>query len=642
MAARKRTRDRSPAAGAAAGETTVEAASSVRHVARYVGRECIALCGYKPLARDFVIFADDPEARTKASCEPCLVVLGAPAAEATAAARRTPIPPKLQAAQRRISRGLDALAKADLARLGIPELREAVASVALDRDPDARTYCLQPCALCGLQGTADVEVVWRPERGKRGLWLCAVAEACADRRRHSDRAVQRELRARADSTAADAVQVLPLPPGPVQQWPLDKPCPAPHRNGRHELYTSGELLHCRACGASQASDPALDDVLGDTEAPAFHVDEAEVPALHEGRPLQVGSQQQLDALLGKGEVTFPAAQRPGVYLQVDLTAQHPPLPPTEYVRHEPGTGRALTEVVSREVQHAIDSGLIDPERLQQWVDAGTVRVDLPDSIELRIAEIRKGLGLPPPAHPAPNDGVPEGSDDELLALRAEVEKRRITGANIAERLRAFMPTRMLDVTMRELIRLASLGPGATRTLGFDPGFRKPAALALDATPSQLRCVHRELFTSKAEGELRLDALADWIDRLVWQLCPQVVAMENVAAVHAGAEQLQRKQNASARRQLEVAGMIRSAARRYGARLVVLMPRTCRATILGEGNTKDASKHDVRRAVEGFLGLRGLQLDVSDAGALAITGFLRDRQAQAKAAAKPRKKKARSK
>jgi hypothetical protein len=46
-----------------------------------------------------------------------------------------------------------------------------------------------------------------------------------------------------------------LNPKPDEQPSLDKPCPAPHRKGRHEVYTGmregAKYYYCKACGANE-------------------------------------------------------------------------------------------------------------------------------------------------------------------------------------------------------------------------------------------------------------------------------------------------------------------------------------------------------------------------------------------------------
>lgn len=658
MAARKRVRVARPAAGAAAGhEGDTTASDSLRKVSLVVSvehdlvpgstvhilRQGLALCGAGtpsqwPSSHLWIGYLD-PGAHL-ANCTACLLVHQAPAVEAAAKVRD-------QVGRNKGRRRAVEIAPEALGALLDHGLQscEAKASVALDNDPEARTYSLEHCDLCNRLGTVDVEVVVFKDANDRTWWRCAPSLGCLDaaavdaalaamragtylpeqRGRAlastppADLGGVRTVTSQAEADALLGEGALRFPAAPsmgdstieVNFDPLRNYSPPPSMHaGKPGLYLNvdlsgpsvapslrpGSLMLCMRCGneAHEISIPCPPpdegnlQLLRDIGIPPQRVGDSgmvHITCVGTGKPVSLDPDR-----------SWQMGGDPISDIQAGIRAQH-----AAWAKGAPAQTREQAEAMVAKLEQV----LLGPDR---------ERAELIKSLDAAAERIEQRL------------------DAEVIGpLRAELAAARLTTRNIAERFRCFTVAPR-DPDLDELLALVvgsyPRGELVIRGLGVDPGYAHLGFVVIDFGESFMRIVHREKLNTDTSDtdDVRLNRIADKINALVWQLAPSFVAYENVAAVHAGIASMAKRgkagargDNAGARRQLEVSGMIRSATRRYGCTGYTVTPTTARRGVLGKA-TKGATKRDVRDAVERILGVRGLSLELSDAAAIVLAGY----------------------
>jgi Holliday junction resolvasome RuvABC endonuclease subunit len=192
-------------------------------------------------------------------------------------------------------------------------------------------------------------------------------------------------------------------------------------------------------------------------------------------------------------------------------------------------------------------------------------------------------------------------------------------------------------------RLSEGKPAGWLVLGIDPGLANLGVFVLEWTAVSVKCLHRETFaTAKADGdtEHRLDMIGRHLMKLLDHWKPTLIGHERISGVTVGKEK-KGFGNADRGPLLGVVGQIRQAALERGIPCYGIEPASARVAVMGRGNTRGATKKDVRSALQLLTGVKKIPLDQSDAGALAFGAVskhqARHRPPARKAVRKPRSK-----
>jgi len=138
-------------------------------------------------------------------------------------------------------------------------------------------------------------------------------------------------------------------------------------------------------------------------------------------------------------------------------------------------------------------------------------------------------------------------------------------------------------------------------LGVDPGFAFLGLAVLELTRSSMRTAHRETFetdTAMGDDASRLNTIARKLEAIFEQWGPDLCAVgfEDQSGVAARTAQTGRGISASARRVLEVQGMIRLAAVAHGFEPWCIAPSTLKLAILGKGGGR-AKKAELKTRIQ---------------------------------------------
>jgi Holliday junction resolvasome RuvABC endonuclease subunit len=234
----------------------------------------------------------------------------------------------------------------------------------------------------------------------------------------------------------------------------------------------------------------------------------------------------------------------------------------------------------------------------------------------------------------------DGTNVELVES-AELAAAEVTIARLHARLTVWTHLQLVDLDTAALLRVPIKRTDVVRIVGFDPGFAHLGIMVIDFAPSSVRCVFTRKVTTTTDmpDEQRLDLLAREIESVIHRLAPTAVGYEAVAAVAAGVSDSTPK-SAAAHRLLEVLGMIRSSCIRWRVPCHVVAVSSAKVAALGAGNTRGASKQDVKDALAALLGLRRLNSEVADAGAVALATYARHAGLRRERPRKPRKPRSR--
>lgn len=204
-------------------------------------------------------------------------------------------------------------------------------------------------------------------------------------------------------------------------------------------------------------------------------------------------------------------------------------------------------------------------------------------------------------------------------------------------------TEFIERVVRQLdpFQLPPEAAECERYLGVDPGLANLGLFVLGLTPTAVRCLYRETFTtSPAAGtdEQRLALIARRLHEVITTWRPKAIGYEDVRSITTGKEKAGAG-NADRGPLLMICGML-IAETWYGETPCYrIANQSARVAVLGKGKTRGASKATVRDRVQELTGTRKLTLDQGDAAAMAFGAYVkhRDRNVQVRLPKKRRTK-----